>query len=182
MEQSAGCGADHLVPEPSLTWLRFYDGLLGDFLDNCLPSHATTEVPLRWLRTLMSVNKDIDALPLAMSALAVSWAGHVRGNDNLVNQGLQIYSFASSKLRAEHPYPGQTQFLATTVLLALYELFEFGDESNKGWICHAAGITTALRTLKPEGVTEPLCLEIFLFVRTIASKTEEQHVQLPYPG
>ncbi|RYO73921.1 hypothetical protein DL766_005880 [Monosporascus sp. MC13-8B] len=90
------------APLPPLRFLSWsHDEILADFLDNCLPLGATQEVPLSWLRTLVPMEKEIDALPLAMSALAIGWAVHADGEPQLIDKGLQLYNAAVRQLRKD---------------------------------------------------------------------------------
>ncbi|KAI1636100.1 hypothetical protein F4809DRAFT_610705 [Biscogniauxia mediterranea] len=149
----------------SQTWS--VDQILGEFLDNCLPLSASQEVPLSWIRSLVSVEKDVDALPLAMSALAFGWAGHVDGHPQLVGKGLQLYSAAVRQLRSEIHVHSPLQILATTAIFTFYELCEFGSEANRGWTYHLAGIAASLLALGPEMVSTEPYLQVFSFCRMI---------------
>ncbi|KAI0595932.1 hypothetical protein F4775DRAFT_566622 [Biscogniauxia sp. FL1348] len=152
---------------PSQTWSWSVDQILGEFLDNCLPLSASQEVPLSWIRNLVSVEKEVDALPLAMSALAFGWAGHVDGRPQLVDKGLQLYSAAVRQLRSEIHVHSPLQVLATTAIFTFYELCEFGCETNPGWIYHMAGIAASLVALGPEMVSTEPYLQVFSFCRMI---------------
>lgn len=166
-------GATHMPSASPLPPLRFqswsHDEILADFLTHCVPAGATQEVPLSWLRALMPMEKEIDALPLAMSALAVGWAGHADGEPQLIDKGLQLYSAAVRQLRADIPVArtAPLQVLATTALFTLYELCEFGSESSRGWLCHMSGLASTLRLLGPEMVAAEPYLQIYSFIRTI---------------
>ena len=148
--------------------------ILADFLSHSLPTEATQEVPLSWLRALMPMDKEVDALPLAMSALAIGWAGHADGEPRLVDKGLQLYNAAVCQLRTDIQSHAPLQVLATTAIFTLYELFEFGSESSHGWLCHMSGIASNLRLLGPEMVAGEPYLQIYSFIRMI-------YVRLPTP-
>ncbi|KAK7757443.1 hypothetical protein SLS62_000458 [Diatrype stigma] len=155
-------------PPPPLqfqSWL--HDEILAEFLNHCLPLGATQEVPLSWLRSLMPMKKEIDALPLAMSALAIGWAGHTNGEPQLIDKGLQLYNAAVRQLRGDIQGRSPLQVLATTVIFTIYELFEFGSEQSHGWLCHVSGIAATLRMLGPSRVANEPYLQIFNFVRMI---------------
>lgn len=155
-------------PPPPLqfqSWL--HDEILAEFLNHCLPLGATQEVPLSWLRSLMPMKKEIDALPLAMSALAIGWAGHTNGEPQLIDKGLQLYNAAVRQLRDDIQGRSPLQVLATTVIFTIYELFEFGSEQSHGWLCHVSGIAATLRLLGPSRVASEPYLQIFNFVRMI---------------
>ncbi|KAI5920531.1 hypothetical protein F4810DRAFT_410118 [Camillea tinctor] len=149
----------------SQTWS--VDQILGEFLENCLPPSASQEVPLCWIRSLVSMEKDVDALPLAMSALAFGWAGRVDGRPQLVDKGLQLYSAAVRQLRCDIRVRSPLQVLATTAIFTFYELCEFGSEANPGWLYHMAGIAAVLQALGPEMVAVDPYLQVFSFCRMI---------------
>ncbi|RYP35737.1 hypothetical protein DL767_003682 [Monosporascus sp. MG133] len=156
------------APLPPLRFQSWsHDEILAEFLDNCLPLGATQEVPLSWLRSLVSMEKEIDALPLAMSALAIGWAGHADGEPQLIDKGLQLYNAAVRQLRVDIQGHSPLQVLATTVIFTVYELFEFGSESSHGWLCHVSGIAATLRILGPEMVANEPYLQIYSFVRMV---------------
>jgi hypothetical protein len=156
----------HLPPS-----LRFqswsHDEILADFIANCLPTSASYEVPLMWIRTLVSTEKEINALPLAMSALAVGWAGHTGNEPQLVSKGLQLYTTALGQLKHELAARSQLQVLATTAIFTLYELFEFGPANSRGWLYHVSALSGTLRNLGPDAVSREPYLQIFSFCRTI---------------
>ncbi|KAI1496436.1 hypothetical protein F5X99DRAFT_400479 [Biscogniauxia marginata] len=157
------------VPAPrclsSQTWS--IDQILGEFLDNCLHLSASQEVPLSWIRSLVPMEKDVDALPLAMSALAFGWAGHVDGRPQLVDKGLQLYNAAVKQLRSDIHARSPLQVLATTAIFTFYELCDFGSEQNPGWLYHLAGIAAVLQALGPEMVSVEPYLQVFSFCRMI---------------
>ncbi|RYP74000.1 hypothetical protein DL771_003311 [Monosporascus sp. 5C6A] len=156
------------APLPPLRFQSWsHDEILAEFLDNCLPLGATQEVPLSWLRSLMPMEKEIDALPLAMSALAIGWAGHADGEPQLIAKGLQLYNAAVRQLRDDIQGHSQLQVLATTVIFTVYELFEFGSGSSHGWLCHVSGIAATLHILGPDMVANEPYLQIYSFVRMI---------------
>lgn len=191
-------GAPDITPmvTPHLTIrqpLRFqswsHDELVSAFLDSCLPSSASQHVPLAWLRSLLPMHKDVDALPLAISAVAFGWAGrvlnHGGGGGDLVAKSLQLYNAAVHQLRTTTTAPEGRQMtmktttaggvvwlplqqvLATTAVLVLYELYEFGSESSPGWLCHVAGMAVTLRELGPEMVAFNPYRDIFSFCRML---------------
>ncbi|KAI1076029.1 hypothetical protein F5B20DRAFT_573135 [Whalleya microplaca] len=155
------------LPRCLSSQLIYIDQILGDFLDNCLPLSSSQEVPLSWLRNVVSMDKEVDSLPLAMAALAVGWAGHVDSNPELIDKGLQLYNAAVIQLRVEVQDRSPLQVLATSVICTVYELFEFGSEAGCGWLCHMAGIAATLRAIGPEKIATEPYLQIYGFCRII---------------
>ncbi len=161
-------GIPKVSPLPPLRFQSWsHDEILAEFLNHCLPLAATQEVPLSWLRGLIPMEKEIDALPLAMSALAIGWAGHTDSEPQLIDKGLQLYNAAVRQLRDDVQGHAPLQVLATTVICTMYELFEFGSEYSHGWLCHMSGIAATLRLLGPEMLAHEPYLQIFSFIRMI---------------
>lgn len=162
------------------SWL--HDEILAEFLNHCLPLGATQEVPLSWLRTLMPMKKEIDSLPLAMSALAIGWAGHTKGEPQLIDKGLQLYNAAVGQLRGDIQGRAPLQVLATTVIFTIYELFEFGSEQSHGWLCHVSGIAATLYMLGPEMIANEPYRQIFSFIRMIYVCQAVPFLRSSYPN
>ncbi|KAI1171615.1 hypothetical protein F4777DRAFT_582733 [Nemania sp. FL0916] len=127
--------------------------ITSQFLDLCLPLSQTQEPPLSWLREINSLhhnqyqNNSVDALPLAISALALSWAGraaddnnHSKKNDStksksqsqpqpeLAEKGLQLYNAAIHQLRTDMSRNKYTflEALVVTTVCVVFEMSHFG--------------------------------------------------------
>jgi hypothetical protein len=143
------------------------ESILSQYLEICLPRSATQEAPLAWMGSLVSIKKDVDALPLAMSALAFGWAGHVNSQPQLVDKGLQLYNAAIQQLRNDLNTCSPLQIFATTAIFVAFELCEFGSKDNPGWQTHMQGIAALLQLLGPEMVSTDPFLQIYSFCRSI---------------
>ncbi|KAI8631855.1 hypothetical protein F5Y19DRAFT_463038 [Xylariaceae sp. FL1651] len=143
------------------------ENILSQFLEICLPVSATQEAPLAWVGSLVPMKKNVDALPLAISALAFGWAGHVNNQPQLVDKGLQLYNAAIQQLRNDLNASSPLQMLATTAIFVAFELCEFGSEDNPGWQTHMQGIAALLQSLGPEMVATDPFLQIYSFCRIV---------------
>ncbi|KAI1319975.1 hypothetical protein F5Y16DRAFT_92752 [Xylariaceae sp. FL0255] len=145
------------------------ENILAQFLQICVPPSSTTtqETPLAWIQSLVPMKKEVDALPLAMSALAFGWAGHVHNQPQLVDKGLQLYNAAVQQLRADLDTCSPVQMLAVTALFIEFELCEFGSRGNPGWQTHMRGIAALLRAFGPDMVSTQPFLQIYSFCRMI---------------
>ncbi|KAI0397586.1 hypothetical protein F5Y17DRAFT_349423 [Xylariaceae sp. FL0594] len=142
------------------------ENLLAQFLECVLPE-APERSPLGWVASLVSMKKDVDALPLAMSALAFGWAGHINSQPQLVHKGLQLYNAAIRQLRQEFNTCSPLQMLGTTALFVTFELCEFGSKRNPGWQTHLLGMAAVIKSLGPKRVSVPPYLQMFAFCRVI---------------
>ncbi|KAI1811619.1 hypothetical protein GGS20DRAFT_562200 [Poronia punctata] len=155
------------APRALSTQMWAVENILSRFLETCVPPAATQEAPLAWVASLVSMRKDVDALPLAMSALAFGWAGHVDAQPQLVDKGLQLYNAAVQQLRLDLGACSPLQVLAATALFVVFELCEFGSKGNPGWLTHMQGIAAVLLSLGPEKVSMPPYVQIYSFCRVI---------------
>jgi hypothetical protein len=155
------------APRNLSTRIWAVENILSQFLETCLPPEATQEAPLGWVASLVPMKKDVDALPLAMSALAFGWAGHVNAQPQLVDKALQLYNAAIQQLRHDLTTCSPLQMLAATALFVIFELCEFGSKFNPGWQTHMQGISAVLLSLGPEKVSEPPYVQIYSFCRVI---------------
>lgn len=141
--------------------------ITGQFLELCLPLSENQEAPLAWLGEIQEMGQDVDALPLAMSALALGWAGHANDQPQLAGTGLQLYNAAIRQLRDDMgTYSPLQSFVVTTIFVA-FELCQFGSTGNPGWLTHMKGIAAFLQALGPEKVSMDPYLKIFSFCRII---------------
>ncbi|KAI1260295.1 hypothetical protein F5Y18DRAFT_259597 [Xylariaceae sp. FL1019] len=158
-----------VVPAPRTLGSHVWavENVLSQFLEICNPSCSTQEAPLAWMRSLVPMKKDVDALPLAMSALAFGWAGHVHSQPQLVDKALQLYNAAVQQLRSDIHACSPLQMLAATAIFVEFELCEFGSKGNSGWQTHMQGIAALLQSLGPEKVSKEPFLQIFSFCRMV---------------
>ncbi|KAJ8124480.1 hypothetical protein O1611_g9160 [Lasiodiplodia mahajangana] len=141
--------------------------ITGQFLQLCLPLSETQEAPLAWLGDIKDMGQDIDALPLAMSALALGWAGHVDNQPHLADKGLQLYNAAIRQLRDDMNTYTPLQSLIVTTIFVAFELCQFGSKGNPGWLAHMKGIAAFLQALGPEKVSTDPYLKIYSFCRVV---------------
>ncbi|KAI1744922.1 hypothetical protein F4680DRAFT_170275 [Xylaria scruposa] len=141
--------------------------ITGQFLELCHPLSETQEAPLAWLGEIQEMGQDIDALPLAMSALALGWAGHVNDQPRLADTGLQLYNAAIRQLRDDISTYSPAQSLIVTTIFVVFELCQFGSKGNPGWLTHMKGIAAFLQALGPEKVSIDPYLKIFSFCRVV---------------
>ncbi|KAI1121852.1 hypothetical protein F5Y10DRAFT_92557 [Nemania abortiva] len=141
--------------------------ITGQFLEVCLPLSETQEAPLAWLGDIKEMGQDVDALPLAMSALALGWAGHVDKQSHLADKGLQLYNAAIRQLRDDMNTYSPFQSLIVTAIFVAFELCQFGSKENPGWLTHMRGIAAFLQALGPEKVSTDPYLKIYSFCRVV---------------
>ncbi|KAI8949146.1 hypothetical protein F4801DRAFT_421235 [Xylaria longipes] len=141
--------------------------ITGQFLELCLPLSETQEAPLAWLGEIQEMGQDIDALPLAMSALALGWAGCVNDQPRLADTGLQLYNTAIQQLRNNMSTYSPLQSLVVTTIFVAFELCQFGSKGNPGWLTHMKGIAAFLQALGPEKVSMDPYLKIYSFCRVV---------------
>ncbi|KAI1424174.1 hypothetical protein F5Y12DRAFT_464616 [Xylaria sp. FL1777] len=141
--------------------------IMGQFLETCMPPSETQEAPLAWLGEIKERERDIDALPLAMSALALGWAGHVNSQPPLVSKGLQLYNAAIRQLRSDMRTYSPLQSLVVTTVFVAFELCQFGSKGNPGWLTHMQGVAAFLQELGPEKVSVDPYLKIYSFCRVV---------------
>ncbi|KAI0099777.1 hypothetical protein GGR51DRAFT_535052 [Nemania sp. FL0031] len=141
--------------------------ITGQFLELCLPLSEAQEAPLAWLGDIKEMGQDIDALPLAMSALALGWAGHVDNQSHLADKGLQLYNAAIRQLRDDMNTYSPLQSLIVTTIFVAFELCQFGSKGNTGWLAHMKGIAAFLQALGPEKVSTDPYLKIYSFCRVV---------------
>ncbi|KAI1151932.1 hypothetical protein F4825DRAFT_421235 [Nemania diffusa] len=149
----------------SMVWA--VQSITGQFLEVCLPLSETQEAPLAWLGDIKEMGQDIDALPLAMSALALGWAGHVDNQPHLADKGLQLYNAAVRQLRGDMNTYSPLQSLIVTAIFVAFELCQFGSQGNPGWLTHMQGIAAFLQALGPERVSADPYLKIYSFCRVV---------------
>ncbi|RWA06460.1 hypothetical protein EKO27_g8641 [Xylaria grammica] len=104
--------------------------ITGRFLETCLPPSESQEAPLAWLGEIKKREQYIDALPLAMSALALGWAGHIDNEPQLVNKGIQLYNAAIRQLRDDYNTYSPLQSLVVTTVFVAFELCQFGSKDR----------------------------------------------------
>ncbi|GAW13423.1 hypothetical protein ANO14919_028080 [Xylariales sp. No.14919] len=141
--------------------------ITGRFLETCLPPSESQEAPLAWLGEIKKREQYIDALPLAMSALALGWAGHIDNQPQLVNKGIQLYNAAIRQLRDDYNTYSPLQSLVVTTVFVAFELCQFGSKGNPGWLTHMKGIAAFLQQLGPEKVSVDPYLKIYSFCRVV---------------
>ncbi|KAI0433154.1 hypothetical protein F5Y09DRAFT_98469 [Xylaria sp. FL1042] len=141
--------------------------ITGQFLEICMPRAETQEAPLAWLNEIQERERDIDALPLAMSALALGWAAHVNNQPQLAGKSLQLYNAAIRQLRNDLSAYSPLQSLVVTTVFVAFELCQFGSKGNPGWLTHMKGIAAFLRELGPEKVSDDPYLKIYSFCRVV---------------
>ncbi|KAI1364013.1 hypothetical protein F5Y08DRAFT_308058 [Xylaria arbuscula] len=141
--------------------------ITGQFLELCKPLSATQEAPLAWLGEIKDWMRDIDALPLAMSALALGWAGHVDNQQQLASKGLQLYDAALCQLRKDMKNYSPLQSLVVTTVFVVFELCQFGSKGNPGWLTHMKGVAAFLQELGPEKVSSDPYLKVYSFCRVV---------------
>ncbi|KAK5625075.1 hypothetical protein RRF57_000791 [Xylaria bambusicola] len=141
--------------------------IMGQFLEVCKPLSESLEAPLAWLGEIKEWEKDIDALPLAMSALALGWAGQVDGQQQLASKGLQLYDAALRQLRKDMSTYPPLQSLVVTTVFVVFELCQFGSKGNPGWLTHMKGIAAFLQKLGPEKVSNDPYLKVYSFCRVV---------------
>ncbi|KAI3339167.1 hypothetical protein F4824DRAFT_508537 [Ustulina deusta] len=141
--------------------------IMGQFLEICMPRSENQEAPLAWLGEIKEREQDIDALPLAMSALALGWAGHVNNQPQLASKGLQLYNAALRQLRNDMTTYSPLQSLVVTAVFVVFELCQFGSTGNTGWLTHMQGIAAFLQELGPDKVSIDPYLKIYSFCRVI---------------
>ncbi|KAI0148584.1 hypothetical protein GGR57DRAFT_235762 [Xylariaceae sp. FL1272] len=158
-----------VVPAPRTLGSHVWavENVLFQFLEICHPFGSTQEAPLAWMKSLVPMKKDVDALPLAMSALAFGWAGHVHSQPQLVDKGLQLYNAAVQQLRNDFNACSPLQMLAATAIFVEFELCEFGSKGNSGWQTHMQGIAALLQSLGPEKVSKEPFQQIYSFCRMV---------------
>ncbi|KAJ3572584.1 hypothetical protein NPX13_g4999 [Xylaria arbuscula] len=125
--------------------------ITGQFLELCKPLSATQEAPLAWLGEIKDWMRDIDALPLAMSALALGWAGHVDNQQQLASKGLQLYDAALRQLRKDMKNYSPLQSLVVTTVFVVFELW----------------VAALLQELGPEKVSSDPYLKVYSFCRVV---------------
>ncbi|KAI0468182.1 hypothetical protein F4859DRAFT_216980 [Xylaria cf. heliscus] len=141
--------------------------ITDQFLELCHPLSESQEAPLAWLGEIQDMGRDIDALPLAMSALAIGWAGCVNGQPRLADTGLQLYNAAIRQLRNDMSTYSPLQSLVVTTVFVAFELCQFGSNGNPGWLTHMKGVAAFLQALGPEKVSVDPYLKIFAFCRVV---------------
>ncbi|KAI1756225.1 hypothetical protein F4782DRAFT_537988 [Xylaria castorea] len=162
--QLAGTTPLPRTPNPLILVVQ---SITGQFLELCHPLSETQEAPLAWLGEIQEMGQDIDALPLAMSALALGWAGHVKDQPRLADTGLQLYNAAIRQLRDDMSTYSLEQSLIVTTIFVAFELCQFGSKGNPGWLTHMKGIAAFLQALGPEKVSIDPYLKIFSFCRVV---------------
>lgn len=173
--QSQLAGTLPLLREPdSMVWA--VQNITGQFLETCLPLSAAQEAPLSWLGEIRDMGRDIDALPLAVSALALGWAGRVDGRPQLADKGLQLYSAAVRQLRSDMRTCSLLQSLVVTAIFVAFELCQFGSKGNPGRLAHMQGIAAFLQALGPESVSVGPYLKIYSFCRVVFVSTRRNRV------
>ncbi|KAF2965726.1 hypothetical protein GQX73_g7844 [Xylaria multiplex] len=150
--------------------------IMDQFLKTCLPPSESQEAPLAWLGEIQESERDIDALPLAMSALALGWAGHIDNEPQLVHKGLQLYNAAIRQLRNDINTYSPLQSLVVTTVFVAFELCQFGSKGNPGWLTHMKGIAAFLQKLGPERVSVGPYLKIYLFCRIMQGLNRRRSV------
>ncbi|KAI1112854.1 hypothetical protein F5Y14DRAFT_238859 [Nemania sp. NC0429] len=164
--ESRLAGTVPLLREPdSMVWA--VQSITGQFLETCLPHSESQEAPLSWLGEIKDMGQNIDALPLAMSALALGWAGRVDREPQLADKGLQLYSAAVRQLRSDMRTCSLLQSLAVTAIFVAFELCQFGSKGNPGRLAHMQGIAAFLQALGPESVSDGPYLKIYSFCRVV---------------
>ncbi|KAI1274138.1 hypothetical protein F5Y07DRAFT_221525 [Xylaria sp. FL0933] len=143
------------------------ESITGQFLEICMPRSETQEAPLAWLGEIKEREQDIDALPLAMSALALGWAGHVNKQPQLAGKSLQLYNAAIRQLRNDMSAYSPLQSLVVTTVFIAFELCQFGSKGNPGWLTHMKGVAAFLQELGPDKVSVDPYLKIYSFCRVI---------------
>ncbi|KAI0973208.1 hypothetical protein F4678DRAFT_20831 [Xylaria arbuscula] len=141
--------------------------IMRQFLEVCMPRSETQEAPLAWLGEITERERDIDALPLAISAFALGWAGHVNSEPQLAGKGLQLYNAAIRQLRSDMGTYTPLQSLIVTTIFVAFELCQFGSKGNPGWLTHMKGIAAFLQELGPERVSVDPYLKIYSFCRVV---------------
>ncbi|KAI0516884.1 hypothetical protein F5B22DRAFT_136210 [Xylaria bambusicola] len=141
--------------------------IMGQFLEICKPLSESQEAPLAWLGEIKEWERDIDALPLAMSALALGWAGHIDNQQQLASKGLQLYNAALQQLRKDMSTYSPLQSLVVTTIFVVFELCQFGSKGNPGWLTHMKGIAAFLQELGPDKVSSDPYLKVYSFCRVI---------------
>lgn len=112
-------------------------------------------------------------LSLALDALTSGWYGHIDNVPELSLRGRHKYGQALTGLRHALGKIGSNeawdlQLLVTIELLALYDLYEYGHRSMKGWLAHLEGAENILKA-RPDLVTNVAAYrKIFLSHRLIA--------------
>lgn len=155
------------TPDPLVLAVQ---SITGQFLETCcLPVSEAEEAPLAWLGEIGEGKgwQHIDALPLAVSALALGWAGTVGEQPGLADRGLQLYSAAVRQLRTDMRTCSPLQSLAVTAIFVSFELCQFGGGRNPGWLAHMQGVAAFLQALGPEKVSVDPYLKIFTFCRVV---------------
>ncbi|KAI1305065.1 hypothetical protein F5Y03DRAFT_163210 [Xylaria venustula] len=143
------------------------ESIMRQFLEVCMPRSETQEAPLAWLGEITERERDIDALPLAISAFALGWAGHVGSEPQLAGKGLQLYNAAIRQLRSDMGAYTPLQSLIVTTIFVAFELCQFGSKGNPGWLTHMKGIAAFLQELGPEKVSVDPYLKIYSFCRVV---------------
>ena len=133
----------------------------------CKPLSDTQEAPLAWLGEIKRWERDIDALALAMSALALGWAAHVENQQQLSSKSLQMYDAALRQLRKDFTNYSPLQSLVVTTVFVVFELCQFGSKGNPGWLTHMKGIAAFLQELGPEKVSSDPYLKVYCFCRVV---------------
>ncbi|KAI0206626.1 hypothetical protein F4808DRAFT_1072 [Astrocystis sublimbata] len=143
--------------------------ITGQFLQQCAPQSDAQEAPLAWLQEIqeMEMGQAIDAMPLAMSALALGWAGCVNEQPPLADAGLQLYNAAIRQLRGDMDTQTPLQSLVVTAIFVAFELCHFGSESDSGWSTHMKGVAAFLQALGPEKVSRGPYLKVYSFCRVV---------------
>ncbi|KAH6884416.1 hypothetical protein B0T10DRAFT_579005 [Thelonectria olida] len=120
-------------------------------LQQCLPhpSQANEEVPLRWMRCVPRMSSS-NLLTSVMSTLTWGWYGNIDGRRDLAHRSRQEYGRALSTLRSAASTVGNDagrdlEVLVAAELLVLYEIYEFGARSDRGWLTHLAGAENILQ-------------------------------------
>lgn len=154
------------APMPLYSWS--HDSLIQEFLDNMLPPvGAKRYCVFGWLRDVITWKEESDVTRLALTALATGWAGRADGRPELVGKGLQMYSAAAHRLSDEIPHSRPPLILATTGVLIVYELFEFGSKDNAGCGYHMDGAVASASAARSLDLAVPPFLHVFDFFRVI---------------
>ncbi|KAI0409110.1 hypothetical protein F4802DRAFT_604414 [Xylaria palmicola] len=142
--------------------------ITGQFLRLCVPPSAAQEAPLAWLGEVgEAMRGDVDALPLALSALALGWAGRVREQPPLADTSLRLYDAAVRQLRGDMGAYSPRQSLVVTAVFVAFELCQFGSRGNPGWLTHMQGVAAFLQALGPANVSTDPYLKIYAFCRVV---------------
>ncbi|KAH8700107.1 hypothetical protein BGW36DRAFT_292557 [Talaromyces proteolyticus] len=161
-------GSINMAPENRMQVLSYF---LEKYMPASMTSYRTFETPSSWIRGLPNLLGRWEILDTALTALCLAYISDSSHNNAYMQESQRFYSAVLRRLGSlplDSMKSANDGVLATTMIMAMYELFHCTYQGLHGWMFHVKGACRLLELRGPPSQALPLNLSLYSRVRITA--------------